>query len=96
MGKAGHAGLPAGMPAMALVRFGSSANTSLHSTVWHLDTSANAAAYEVEHNISISPDQNAVIDCSQYQYALLLQNESGANALDSLEYRRIVLTLTAP
>ena len=96
LGKTGHAALPGGMPRIALVRFGASANTSLCSTTWNLDTAADAAAYEVEHDITITVDQNAVVDCSQYQYALLVQNEYGSNSLDTLQFRRIVLTFTAP
>lgn len=95
-GAAGHGGLPGGMPRISLVRFGASANAGLHSTTWVLDTAANVAAYEVEHDITLTPDQNAVIDCEQYQYALLVQNEYGANVVSGLQFRRIVLTLTAP
>jgi len=95
-GAAGHGALPAGMPRICLVRFGASANAGLHSTTWVLDTAANVAAYEVEHDITLTPDQNAVINCEQYQYALLVQNEYGANSAIGLQFRRIVLTLTAP
>jgi hypothetical protein len=95
-GKAGHAALPVGMPQIALVRFGASANTSLHASTWIADSAANVAAYEVEHDITLTPNQNAVIDSSQYQYALLVQNEYNTNALNGLQFRRIVLTLTGP
>lgn len=95
-GKAGHGALPVAMPRISLVRFGASANTALHSSTWVVDTAASVGAYEVEHNITLTPDQNAVVDVTQYQYALLVQNEGNTNATNGLQFRRIVLTLTAP
>lgn len=96
IGKAGHGGLPALMPRVAVVRRGSSATTGLLSTSWALDTSGSTGAYETEHDLTFTADQNNVIDTSQYTYALLLQNEGNTNATNGLQVRRITLSLTAP
>lgn len=96
MGKAGHAGVPAMLPRIAVVRHGNSATTGLLSTNWALDASASTGAYEVEHAITFTADQNNVIDTSLYEYSLLLQNEGSTNATNGLQVRRIILTLTAP
>jgi hypothetical protein len=96
IGKAGHAALPANMPRIAVVRYGASATTGLLSTSWAVDASANTAAYQAEHNITFTADQNQTIDASQYRYAMLFQNEGNTNALNSLQARRIVLTMAAP
>lgn len=95
-GKAGHAGVPGMPPRIALVRFGASATTGLLAAGWTVDAPADAAAYETEHAITQTTDQNRVIDTSQYRYALLLQNEGSTNATNGLEVRRLILTLTAP
>lgn len=96
LGKAGHGALPSLMPRIAVVRYGVSATTGLLSTSWAVDASGSTGAYEVEHSITFTADQNNVIDTSQYRYALLLQNEGSTNATNGLQARRIILTLTAP
>lgn len=96
-GKAGHGGLPADMPRIAVVRFGASANAALNSgSDWQVDGAGSVGAYEADHDVTYTCNQNNVIDCSQYRYALLLQNESNTNSLDSLTAKLITLNLTAP
>lgn len=96
IGKTGHGALPGNMPRIALIRHGTGSNTSLCSTTWAVDSAADVAAYEVEHTITLSPDQNNVIDLTQYSYSLLVQNEGNTNATIGFQARRIFIGLTAP
>lgn len=94
----GHAGLPVLMPKYGIARidFGGSAPTNLLSTGSGLaaDASANIAAYNAAHWNSFVPDQNNIVDRTQYNYYLVVWNEGGTNALVGASCRSIELTQT--
>jgi hypothetical protein len=95
-GKSGHGGLPALMPRAALARYDAGSSASLCSTAWAVDSSASTGAYEASHTITLTVDQNNVIDVDSYDYIFLVQNEGNTNATTGLKIDKIVLTFTAP
>lgn len=82
-----HIGLPTQMPALYVGRVDrtsvTNAETALKSSAngWAVDASANVAAYETNHDITFTADQNNSIDLSQYIYTLTFAYEGGTNAL---------------
>lgn len=78
-GAATHAGLPGTMPSIQLYeqKIDGTVATLLGSAS---DSSVNVAAYETEHTIDIAP---AAVVKDDYYYVLLVQGETGANALDN-------------
>lgn len=97
-GGAGHAGLPASMPAIGLYRAGLLTETidALKSTGGGLqsDTSASVAAYEALHWITLTPDQNNVVDRNNHSYWTSLWNEGHTNALAGYRVQGLELTIT--
>lgn len=92
----GHGALPT-MPSVAVYRSNlASAPASAHllAAGWLSDSSANVAAYEVFHSIVYTPNQNNVVDKSQYSYFAYFQNEMGANRVAGLEFHSIVVVQT--
>jgi hypothetical protein len=81
-GATGHAALPLLMPKIAVVRIGADgAQQNLLSTGLATDASASTAVYQAAHSIVITPDQNAVIDTTNYAYAIYLFGEGNTNAV---------------
>jgi len=97
-GKAGHAGLPAGMPALSIVRYTIATNTiaALSSGGMVDDPSGSTAAYEALHFIKYACDQNHTIDRSQYTYSAIICNEADTNALSNLKMFSLETKQTAP
>ena len=80
---AAHGALPAVMPRFGVIRMNrtGTADLLLSTTFGYaVDASASAAAFEVTHDVTFTPDQNNVIDRSLYSYALVFVNEGGANS----------------
>lgn len=96
LGGQGHGALPLMMPALGVVRYEPVANTldTLRASGMLDDTSANAAAYDAIHDITLTTDQNQTIDLSTYVYFAVVCNEGHTNALAELRLRQIVLTMT--
>jgi len=95
-GKSPHDALPALMPRAALARYDAGASASLCSTAWAIDASADTTAYQASHTITLTVDQNNVIDADSYDYIFLVQNEGNTNGVAGLKIDKIVLTFTAP
>ncbi len=103
-GMSGHAGLPALMPAIHISRNdlgqfpGQSNALDLLSTGsgWAVDTSADTTAYQVTnaHDITYTPNQNNVIDHTQYIYTLAFQNEAHTNAIVGGQLHTVLATHT--
>ena len=79
-----HTGLPSG----ALIRFGIFQTTETGLSPQALlstnngfvtDPSANYTAYNLHHPITLTPDQNNVIDTTQYGYCLIILDECGTS-----------------
>lgn len=86
---AGHAGLPGLMPTWGIARTTrEDSAASLLSTGSPMgtvvDTSASVTAYETDHDIVLTPDQNNIIDRTQYSYMAVFYGEGGTNALANL------------
>lgn len=78
-GSGGHAGLPATMPTMKLWKSSTvrSAKTQIGGTI--TDTSANAAAYDADHWLTLSGLSEVI--AADTSYFLQVTCESGANSL---------------
>ena len=93
-----RASLPAVQPSFQIARrkisdgsvagFLSTGVTSLAATT---PTGYYAGGFVVQ-GISFVPDQNNVIDASQYTYYALIQDESGANSIAGNYYMGVVVT----
>ena len=96
LGGQAHVALPAMMPSLGVARLEPVANTmdSLRAAGALDDSSANAAAYDAIHDITLTTDQNQTIDLSTYVYFAVVCNEGHTNALAELRLRQIVLTMT--
>lgn len=85
-----HTNLPACMPSIRVVRTvpGSGTIQDLLSTGGGVvtDPSATVGAFDVQHDIVYTANQNNVIDHSTYRYALSYQQEGG---VDAVSYQRI-------
>jgi hypothetical protein len=78
-----HASLPALMPKFGILRISSAgAGVALLSTGGGLvtDTAASVGVYESQHDVVFTPDQNNIVDKSQYSYSLIVFNEGHTNA----------------
>ena len=97
-GGGGHAGLPALMPGICVIRRRRStgAISSLQSGGFVLDTSGGVGAYEATHAITTGAaiNQNNTVKNQDYEYFLLVQNEGHTNALAYLDVGGAYLTIT--
>lgn len=97
-GAGAHGGLPQQMPALAAFRVADSeAIESLNtggSPYWSTDASADVTAYEAEHTITFTCNEQNVIDHSAYRYVLYMLGEGGSNALANLAIRKLVVNLS--
>jgi hypothetical protein len=57
------------------------------------DGSATVGAFEAPHDINYQPDQNNVIDLSQYTYYAILFDEGGTNAAANFEWLTLKLIM---
>lgn len=89
--KNGHGGLPGTMPRLKLSSrtHGSVGDTDVAQQT---DTSANVAAYEALHTITLS-GLSATIDGTKMYY-VEVQSEGGANALDFFQLMGLTVTCT--
>ena len=96
-GKAGHAGLPAVMPGLSIVRWDATIATvqSLRAAGMVDDASGTTAAYQALHGITFTPDQYNVIDKGNYNYGAVICNEADTNALNQLRLYGLELTMSA-
>jgi hypothetical protein len=84
-GASGHAGLPAVMPSLALLRISNVDFTAAWSTLGtQTDTSGNTTAYQAIHPVTIS-SLSVVVDRGLYSYYARVIGESSTNALNGLE-----------
>lgn len=102
---AAHSLMPANMPRVAIARVGSSGGASLLAAGTVVDSSANLAAFEVDHTITFTPNQNNVIDRSAFSYMAIIGDEGGANAVSGSSagggsaqglWKHLDLTFTVP
>lgn len=77
-GAAGHAGLPASMPVVSLLKT-TIATGGLSTVATQADTSANTTAFQAAHSITIGGLSEAVTGVATYN--VQIDAESGANAL---------------
>lgn len=93
-----HGGLPQSLPAISVSRasFDGATQQNLKSTAngWAGDTSANLAAYELQHTLIYTANQHNVIDTSAYVYLIAFAMEAGSNAHNSLYTGPLKLTFT--
>jgi hypothetical protein len=95
----GHGALPVGMPALTIWRTlwdGSAPPVALFSggtNGWVVDASVNTTAFQLQHTLTFIPDQNHLIDHSQYAYHLLFNNECGTNSLNGGSVHAARLTM---
>lgn len=96
----GHGALPAGMPAITVIRAlwdGSASPQHLYSggtNGWQVDTSGTVGAFEVSHKITLTCNQFNVVDHTQYVYALGWCNECGTNAVANGSVFGVRFTMT--
>lgn len=96
-GKAGHAGLPAVMPALSIVRWDATIGTvqALRAAGMVDDASGSTAAYQALHGITYTCDQNHTIDKGNYNYGAIICNEADTNALNQLRLWGLELNQSA-
>ncbi len=96
-GKAGHAGLPAVMPGLSIVRWDATIGTvqSLRAAGMVDDASGTTAAYQALHGITFTPDQYNVIDKGNYNYGAIICNEADTNALNQLRLHGLEVNMSA-
>lgn len=94
-GSSTHSGLPALMPRL---RVQDTAMYTLHSSGDYVsDTSASVGAYEAQHTITATCDQNNVVDkTSAYRILASVSNEGGTNAIIgfTIAYVKVTFTIT--
>lgn len=97
-GNAAHAALPGLMPSFCVARVDKESGVvlSLSSTTFLSDTSANAAAYDLRHWVTLTPDQFNAIDKSTYGYFAFCWGEGGTNARTMAALHSIELTMSVP
>ena len=89
-GSGGHAGLPALMPKLAVMRYPNdplapgTAPECLAASIT-IDGSANAAAYDALHTITFTCSQFNDIEKNEYTYYVTLSNEGHTNANSGFE-----------
>jgi hypothetical protein len=98
----GHAALPPVQPWLGIVAIDRAAynpmNLKLKSgtTGFSQLAAANVAAYQVDQALVFTPNQNALIDLTQYAYMLVIGDEGGsANALAGNRYASLGLSMTS-
>jgi hypothetical protein len=87
---AAHAGLPATMPALALLRQPADGST-VTVVASASDTSANTTAYQAAHQTSLGVLAHTVLTTGTYY--VRYEGETGANSLAGLQLYRITVTL---
>jgi hypothetical protein len=92
-GLAGHGGLPATMPAVALITVTPSSGSSAITSGPTSDSSANVAAYEAAHAITLS-GLSVSIDRTTKRYIVRVSNESSTNSLHYLTVYGVAVTYT--
>ena len=98
IGGSGHAGLPAMMPAIGLARYDPATDTwaSLLAAGMQDDTSADVTAYELSHDIRLTPDQNATVSVASYSYYIIVCPEGSTNGQEGLSFYSFEMRQTAP
>ncbi len=91
----GHVGLPSVMPRLTFKVRNATTFAAAVADNTVIDSSANVAAYEANHLITIS-SINHVVDASAYQYIIEFQPESGTNALAGMDVYSFIATWTKP
>ncbi len=83
-GPAAHAvgpTLPSVMPKLCIVRYDADDTISSLLAAGHVsDSSAGGVAYAAVHDVTLTPDQNQVIDLENYTYAAIVWSEGGGLA----------------
>jgi len=93
-GAAGHVGLPASMPKFTVYRVDSS-NTYTGVAGTTTDPSATVAAFQAAHSITLSVGGGSfTADLTQYNYVMVVEPESGMNALAGAQYLGAEVTMT--
>lgn len=94
-GKAGHGGLPGTMPKIQLFKTDRAAHTSAQVGSDQSDTSANVAAYEAVHTVTLTVSEQTMSETAVYY--LKITGEDGANEMAGLEYAggHIVVSVNA-
>lgn len=86
-GASGHAALPALMPQFGVIRndadgtSGGTANLLTSGSGLVTDPTALLATYVAAHSVVFTPNQNNVIDKTQYSYSLIWWNEGSTNSI---------------
>ncbi len=96
---ANHASfVPANLPRVSIIRVQSGGTRAAHLLAAGsvVDPNGTLAPYNAEHSITFTPDQNNVIDKSQYGYLAFIGDEGGVNALAGAWWRYIDLNFTTP
>lgn len=92
--------LPSQMPFVGAVRMaGTGTPMAAHLLAAGLvfDSSPNIAAYNIEHTITYTPDQNNAVDFALYRYGLFLGQSSGAAGFGNGDmWRSVDVTMTIP
>ena len=92
-----HVALPLLMPRFGVLRVDfTNLSVALLSTGsgFAIDASADLEAYNAEHYITFTPDQNATINKTLYHYAIVGFNEGHTNALANGSFYSFELTQT--
>lgn len=97
-GASGHVGLPGTQFSMGLFRKARTV-TTLTSLVaagdFVTDAQVNTTNYQTQHDVTLTPDQNNVVDKSTYTYFLQCWNEYGTNAKEDLKLYGISIAMNA-
>lgn len=92
--------LPSQMPFLGAVRMaGTGTPMAAHMLAAGLvfDSSPNVGAYNIEHTITYTPDQNNVVDLGTYRYGLFLGQSSGAAGFGNGDmWRSVDVTISIP
>lgn len=96
VGTAGHVALPGVMPRLRVAAYDAVAFTaaSLYSGGAVADGSASTAAYQTNHAVTVTCNQNNTIDKASKTYAVIVWNEGYTNAISGLALLGLKLTQT--
>jgi hypothetical protein len=61
-----------------------------------VDSSGTIGAYNASHAITITPDQNNIVDRSQYTYQLAIAGANGTGSIDNDHWTHIDVTVSIP
>ena len=84
LGSAGHAGLPATMPRLRLLRQDTGSSGAPTALGDQSDTSASVGAYEVPHSVSIAGLSEVIAHDGGNRYYVRIDGEAGANSQAAL------------